>query len=311
MIPSFVVRLGLACLVALATAPSWGGAGEIPARNADLFRNLTARLSADGFDEGLLSSLYGQDRVRFDSDTVSVFFMHSEARLDYGQFLQPEALEDARRYMETHAAALAAAQSAFAVDREIVTAILLVETRLGVYLGKRGVLDTLSTMAALVDERLRAYLWDAIPPERRLSKEAYAKKAESKSRWAYQELKAFLAYTAREGVSPTEIRGSYAGAVGISQFLPSNILALGRDGNNDGRIDLFDHADAIMSVAHYLHVAGWRPEIGPEKAYRAILRYNRSRPYAQTILQIAELLKSGCGTGTGGGESPLTGEPDL
>jgi hypothetical protein len=54
-----------------------------------------------------------------------------------------------------------------------------------------------------------------------------------------------LTYTEKEAMDPTTIKGSYAGAMGISQFMPSNIAPYGKDGNADGRIDLFVHADAI------------------------------------------------------------------
>ena len=80
--------------------------------------------------------------------------------------------------------------------------------------------------------------------------------------------------------------------MGIAQFMPSNVLSLAQDGNNDGRIDLFDHADAIMSVASYLSHYGWRPGIDHKAAYRVLLRYNYSKPYANTVLKIADLLKN-------------------
>ena len=86
------------------------------------------------------------------------------------------------------------------------------------------------------------------------------------------------------------VTGSYAGAMGISQFMPSNALKLARDGNGDGRTDLFDHADAISSVASYLKHYGWRPDQSEKQAYKVLLRYNYSRYYANTILKVAGLL---------------------
>ena len=92
-------------------------------------------------------------------------------------------------------------------------------------------------------------------------------------------------------MDPLAATGSYAGAVGICQFMPSNILAYGQDGNGDGRIDLFDHADAIASIARYLKNYGWRPGIEKEAAYKAVWSYNRSSYYVNTVLKVAELLK--------------------
>jgi membrane-bound lytic murein transglycosylase B len=79
--------------------------------------------------------------------------------------------------------------------------------------------------------------------------------------------------------------------MGIAQFLPSSILAYAKDGNNDGRIDLFNHSDAIASIAGYLKNYGWHPGIDGKKAYKIVYRYNRSSYYVNTVLKIAELLK--------------------
>jgi membrane-bound lytic murein transglycosylase B len=67
-----------------------------------------------------------------------------------------------------------------------------------------------------------------------MSRKKFEKKADQKASWAYRELKAFLTYTEKEGMDPTTIKGSYAGAMGISQFMPSNIAPYGKDGNADG-----------------------------------------------------------------------------
>jgi membrane-bound lytic murein transglycosylase B len=73
--------------------------------------------------------------------------------------------------------------------------------------------------------------------------------------------------------------------------MPSNILALARDGDGDERIDLFNHADAITSIASYLKHYGWHAGIGRKKAYQVIYHYNHSRQYVDTVLKVAERLK--------------------
>lgn len=79
--------------------------------------------------------------------------------------------------------------------------------------------------------------------------------------------------------------------MGLCQFMPSNILILAKDGDNDGRIDLFSHADAIMSIASYLKHYGWYPGIAGQEAYNVVYTYNHSSYYVNTILKIVELLK--------------------
>ena len=67
-------------------------------------------------------------------------------------------------------------------------------------------------------------------------------------------------------------------------------MAYARDGNQDGVIDLFTHADAMASIASFLKRYGWKPGIETEKAKKVIYRYNHSDYYVNTILKISELL---------------------
>ncbi len=261
------------------------------ASTAGPFENLQARLTEDGFPSERLRKLYSDPRTRFDTQGVSLYFVHSESALDYGQFTRPGPIERALQYMKDHRTSLNKAAATYGASPAVITAIALVETRLGTYVGHRSVFNTFSTMAALADETARKRLWDEISGDTRLSPGAFNRKAESKSSWAYRELKAFLKYTESENFDPLGIDGSYAGAMGICQFLPSNILTLAADGNGDGRIDVFDHADAIMSIANYLHNYGWRPGISDRKAYDVIYHYNHSSYYVNTILEVAKLLK--------------------
>jgi membrane-bound lytic murein transglycosylase B len=167
-----------------------------------------------------------------------------------------------------------------------------VETKLGTYTGNKSVINTLSTLAAMADDAPRQVIWENLPDDdRRMSRKKFEKKADQKSSWAYRELKAFLTYTEKEAMDPTTIKGSYAGAMGISQFMPSNIAPYGKDGNDDGRIDLFVHADAIASVAGYLKHYGWKPGISREEAFKVVYHYNHSKYYVNTILDVAEKLK--------------------
>ncbi len=266
----------------------------VPAATEDStapFVTLQARLTQDGFDSNQLKSLYQKPDVHFEPRTVSLFFMHSEARVNYNQFLAPEAIQKAKLYIQDHLSELNAAEDSLGVDKEVITAIMLVETRLGTYLGTSSILNTLSSLAALKDPGLREVVWNSMQEDRRPERAAFEEKANAKSAWGYQELKAFLKYTGREKIDPTTVHGSYAGAMGISQFMPSNILAYGRDGNRDGRIDLFNSSDAIMSIANYLKNFGWKPGISYEAAFDVVYRYNHSKVYVTTILKIADQLK--------------------
>ncbi|MCP4723058.1 MAG: lytic murein transglycosylase, partial [Desulfobacteraceae bacterium] len=219
-------------------------------KNGNEFAKLSQRLIQDGFNPEKINTLFSSKQVFFTPSDVSLFFIHSESSLNYDQFIALKPIAKARGYMETHRESLERAEKTYGVDKTVITAILLVETRLGGYLGKRTVINTLSTMAALTDEDLKERIWQSIPKKKKPNREKFEKKVEKRSQWGYQELKALIKYTSREQIAPDSIKGSYAGAMGIPQFMPSNALTLAKDGNNDGRVDLFNHADAISSVAN-------------------------------------------------------------
>ena len=80
-----------------------------------------------------------------------------------------------------------------------------------------------------------------------------------RARFFSKELEQFVLLTQRQGIDALTVKGSYAGAMGLGQFMPSSYRAYARDGNADGRIDLWNSVDdAIFSVANYLKRHGWR-----------------------------------------------------
>jgi membrane-bound lytic murein transglycosylase B len=83
------------------------------------------------------------------------------------------------------------------------------------------------------------------------------------------------------------LKGSWAGAFGLSQFLPSSFLRLALDGNGDGNIDLFSLPDAAHSVGNYLKGHGWTSS--PEAQHKAVFGYNNSTKYVEAVLTLAEL----------------------
>jgi membrane-bound lytic murein transglycosylase B len=257
----------------------------------DYFGDLRQRLIADGFAAESISALYRRPEVFIEADGVSRFFIHSEAKLNYDQFSSSESIEKAQRYLGENWSVLDAAEAAYGVDKRVITAILLVESRLGTVSGSRSALNILSTLAALTDPEFQETFWKIIPPERRISRERFNERVQKRAEWGYRELKALLRYAEREGLDPAAITSSYAGAVGYAQFMPTNILAYAQDGDQDGRIDLLVHADAIASIANYLKRHGWQPGISRERQEKAIHAYNPSAYYVNAILKVADLLK--------------------
>jgi len=281
----FTGLLGCILLLAVAATVPAAESGGGP------FASLQRILIAEGFDADMLQQLYSRPEVRFETEGLSVYFVHRESKVNYDQYTDERLIRRAKTYLKNHKEAFETAETTFGVDREVITAIILVETQLGKLLGRRSVLNTLSTLAALTDPQVRQQLWEEISQTPDLTRSAFDKWADRKSNWALRELKAFLRHAETEKFDPTAVKGSFAGAMGIAQFMPSNIDPLARDGDNDGRIDLFVDADAIASIAHYLKIHGWRPGITRQKAQKVIYHYNHSDRYVEAVLSISDLLK--------------------
>ena len=282
-IPTFFTT-GIAAFIFYMFSVSQASVTESP------FAPVKNLLIRDGFDSSRIEKLFSDPRVEPEFRSVSLFFVHSEARLNYAQFTTEESIRKARDYVDKHRDMLITAEKKYGVDKNVITAVLLVETRLGTHTGSSPILNTLATMASLKDPGRRELLFQNITNPNRLPREKFEKQADRRWNWAYDQLKAFLEYTEREEIDRLTVYGSYAGALGIAQFLPASILAYARDGNGDGRIDLFDHADAIASVANYLKTFGWKPGVSREKEEKAVFAYNRSSFYVNTILEIRDLL---------------------
>lgn len=272
--------------------------GNACAGTSGMLDHVKDRLISEGYDKETIENLYAKPAVEFSPKCIMLFFPKTVSTGTppsktsmHEQFLTPEALAKATKFIKSNRNTLIEAEDQYGVDYKVIAAIILVETGFGANTGSWPVVNSLSTLAALGDPENRKKFWDMMPAERKHSWDYYESRAIKKSEWAYGELKAFLDLAIMSGAQTETITGSYAGAVGIPQFMPSNILSLGRDGDKDGFIDLFNFNDAIFSVANYFRESGWRRGIDYEKAYNVVLRYNKSGTYARTVLEIANRLK--------------------
>jgi len=288
--PTRTLRLAICFAVLLLWLPVTTRA-TVP-KNADQFQALQKKLIKDGFNSEKITKLYSRPQVFFEADGVTILFTYSESKVNYDQFANDWSISRARKYMAEHREDLGRVEKAYGVDSRVITAILLVETGLGKTVGTRSTLNSLSTLAALMYPDVRSTFYKQIPDAKRPPKNKFEKAAKRRSKWAYAELKAFLTYSYKEGFDPAQIPGSFAGAMGYAQFMPSNILAYGKDGDGDGTIDLLTHPDSMASIANFLKRHGWKPGISRKKQEKVIYHYNHSEYYVKTILKIAERLKS-------------------
>ena len=260
---------------------------EIPS----FYRPLILRLSQDGFDAEFLSKLLNDPRAA-SIQTVMTISLHSREHPErYTQYLSPESIRLSKKFLQQNLKILRKAESRFHVEKEVTVSILLVESRFGENIGRYRVIPTLASMA-LMDSpgNLQKNYSDLQDVDPELSYEWIEDLAKRKARWAYYELKCFLDIIRHEKVDPLEVYGSTAGAFGMAQFIPSSYLAYAL--NNDSFENwLLGKEEAIFSVGNYLKSHGWKINLPTKKKKQVLWHYNRSEPYIETILQVAQKIK--------------------
>lgn len=201
----------------------------------------------------------------------------------YSPPVKDATLGSALGFMKRHADTLAVITKRYGVEAETIMGILLMETALGLTLGADPALRSLGSMAATNDiERLgsRGNQGQAS----RVRRPALAATLTNKSEWAYKELKALLRYAEAVNAQVWTIPGSHYGAIGLCQFMPSNIELFGADGDGDGAIDPFSVPDALYSVAFYLEANGWRAAKSDRDKHAVVMTYNQDSFYASGVL---------------------------
>lgn len=147
-------------------------------------------------------------------------------------FINPAQIRNGVAFWDKHRDVLARAATETGVPAEVIVAVIGIETRYGTTLGSHPVLDSLTTLTVQYERR----------------REFFGKQLEH-----------FLLLAHEESLDPLSIRGSYAGAIGIPQFMPSSYREYAVDFSGDGRADLVNQTeDAIGSVANYLSRFNWR-----------------------------------------------------
>lgn len=227
---------GFVCLV-ITGFFVWAAAGS--AASAESFRDNPAVetfieqfAAANQFDRRQLRRWFDQARVQ--SGVLETIARPGTAR-PWHEFRASHVTAARMRggveYWQRHAKALTRASAEYGVPEEIIVATIGIETFYGRNIGKNNVFDALATLAF------------AYPPRAELFR---------------GELEQFLLLAREMGVNPLRTKGSYAGALGISQFLPSSYRRYAVDFDHNGKRDLWNHSDAIGSVANYYKAHGWR-----------------------------------------------------
>jgi len=179
-----------------------------------------------------------KQKRRKDTRTVAQIAKAKALRKKYGPWerysrlkTNPSRVKQGVAFIKKHQNIFTKVEKKYGVPKEYIAAIIGVETVYGGNVGKYPVFDTLTTLAFEKNKR---------------------------NRFFKKQLKKFIHISKTERFNPKNVKGSYAGAIGLGQFMPSNYEAYGVDFNGDGRITLQRHGDAIASIGNYLKKNGWR-----------------------------------------------------
>jgi membrane-bound lytic murein transglycosylase B len=231
----------------LPAPPAAAASRDIGAARAAFVQDTAQRFGIPAAD---IQAVLAQAQVR--DAIVKAMSRPAEAKpwRDYRPiFIQPARIDGGRAFLEANRAALQRAEDTYGVPKEIVTAIIGVETSYGGNKGSWSVVDALYTLAF------------AYPRSGDPARVAYEDKREAFFR---DELAQLFALGKEEGIDITTLKGSYAGAMGWGQFMPSSYRQYAVDGDGDGKRDLFnDLDDVIASVANYFARKGQWQRGGP------------------------------------------------
>ena len=182
---------------------------------------------------------------------------------DYDYVFSDWSRAKGKYFLQNNKIAFDREEETFGVPRDIVNALLNIETQWGRVIGNRPVVTTLYTLAVMRPNRIQPG-------------------------WPEEQLIAFLVFCKENHLDPFSIKGSRTGAFGLAQFEPTSysIFAIHCEADNDPP-DLFNDADAICSIGNYLHRAGWGS--GEASHRKAILAYNHDRFYAAAVMDYADL----------------------
>ena len=182
---------------------------------------------------------------------------------EFGLF-KPESIAAGKKIIADNKEIFRKIEETYGVPANYIAAIIRIETNYKEHLGNYSVFNALYTMSML-DKRIQ------------------------RVKMAHRELVAWVRMCRRRGMDPFATKGSWAGAFGIPQFMPSSYVLFAVDYNGDGKADLYDYPDAFASIANYLHRMGWKT--GNEKRMRkAVYHYNHERAYVNAVFAYAERL---------------------
>lgn len=272
-----------------------GGDKAVQAETEPLVRAVKVA-KEQGVDSAFLNAVMLEPETKFLEKAARINVTNYSQSPDYSHNHNAQSVKAVKEFITEHDSLLKAAEAKYGVSANAIASILWVETKLGKITGNYHVPSIYLSLALCAEQdyidRSTAAVIAGRPVDStqidsvRLKVETRAKK---KSAWAIEQLKVLAKLDKSGKLNGERLYGSWAGAFGFSQFLPSSYEQWGVDGNHDGRVNLYTLEDAVHSVANYLKSNGWS---STEESHRAaVYHYNNSQAYVDAVLTLAEKTK--------------------
>jgi membrane-bound lytic murein transglycosylase B len=286
------VRITLALIIALIGV--FGEAhGDSPPSRFRGWGYLVERLRDNGVSESDLIKIYSDPRMP-ERTFVPFSVKPREPSSIYEGFKRPQHQQLGREFIDQHAAEFDQVETKLKVPREVVAAIIVIESGAGKNTGNHLLIYRLSRLAGIsAPDNLRENYVEQKKLNHRVVFEDVRRRGRYLERTFLPEIPALIAISKRNQVDVLSMKGSSAGAFGLPQFLPSAFLRFGIDGNRDGIVSLHNETDAIWSAANYLASFGFRQNIPLQEKRSIIWRYNKSPSYIDSVLHLAERIRKG------------------
>ena len=257
-------------------------------KNTDVYKNLINNTRKADIPDSRVDALFSQlNRIRFEPVHFYYRPRSIEEQLIADTFdIKQFDFDDLLSFSATYSDVLKRAEKKYKVNREIIIAILRKETNLGRVPLNYNPFEVLLGQSLFA---IKNFFHDKEDIERSEQRIRRLKKSAESS------LLNIVKYTLDNDLPVKDLSSNFVGALGFTQFMPFN-LHLAVDGSGDGKADLSNMEDAIMSIGNFLNHNGWREfyELdisNREHIERLILRYNTSRTYAESVYEIALELK--------------------
>lgn len=222
---------------------------------------------------------------------------------DYSVHYSERAIRSAKKFLKANSRTLYRAEKKYGVSKETIAGLLWVETQYGAITGRVPIVQAyLSLLMADHPDVVKALLKEGNErrddddeirkrfPDQAAFDQKIIDRTRTKAEWALEQLAAIETLRKSGYTKILLLNGSFAGAFGVPQFIPSTYRDLAISSQSNRRPNLYKMPDVILSVANFLKKKGWN-EKKPETKSAALYEYNRIKDYGDVILKIAAELR--------------------